>query len=92
MQKDFERNEIKKEEWLEKRLFTINYETRTSSSDWLFEISRAYVADNCNSNKAESSRLKDRNSDYYHLLKPLKRLWKYLPIGRIELDICFHQC
>ena len=73
MQKDFERNEIKKEEWLEKRLFTINYETRTSSSDWLFEITRAYVADNCNSNKDESSRLKDRNSDYYHFIEAFEK-------------------
>jgi uncharacterized protein with ParB-like and HNH nuclease domain len=46
MQKDFVRNDIKKEDWLEKKLFTINYETRTSSSDWLFEITKASLLSN----------------------------------------------
>lgn len=73
MQKDFVRNDIKKEDWLEKKLFTINYETRTSSSDWLFEITKAYIADNHNKNQDESSKLKDKNSDYYHFIEAFKK-------------------
>lgn len=93
MQKDFKRNDIKKAEWLEEKLFAINYETRTSSSEWLFEITQAYIADNCNQKDVElSTRLKDKNSDYYHLLKLSRRPWKSSVVGEMKLDLAFHQC
>ncbi len=57
-----------KEFWLEQNLYSINYETRISSSKWLFEITQAYIADIINGNKTESSNLKNNNSDYYHFV------------------------
>lgn len=58
----------KKEYWLERNLYSINYETRISSSEWLFEITKAYMADISNGNKVESSNLKNNNSDYCHFV------------------------
>lgn len=55
-------------DWVEEKLFTINYETRASSSKWLFEITKAYIADTYNGNTVESTKLKDKNSDYYHFI------------------------
>lgn len=57
-----------KEFWLEQNLYSINYETRISSSKWLFEITQAYIADIINGNKTESSNIKNNNSDYYHFV------------------------
>ncbi|MCQ2286773.1 MAG: DUF262 domain-containing protein [Bacteroidales bacterium] len=68
MQKDYRRNDIQQNEWLEKNLYTINYETRKPSSNWLYEITKAYIADTYNGNTNESDNLKDSNSDYYHFI------------------------
>jgi len=58
---------------LENNLFTINYETRTLSTEWLSEITHAYIADTCNGNKNESSKLKDKNSDYFHFVDAFEK-------------------
>lgn len=58
---------------LEKNLFTINYETRKSSTEWLSKITHAYIVDACNGNDNESSELKDTNSDYYHFVDAFKK-------------------
>lgn len=73
LKKDYQRsdvpNDIQKEDWLEENLYTINYETRKSSREWLYDITYAYVADNFNENWVESSKLEGENSDYYHFVK-----------------------
>ena len=68
LQKDYRRNETQPEDWLEQDLYSINYETRTSSNEWLFEVTLAYIADTCNGNEIESTKLKDKNSDYFHFV------------------------
>lgn len=90
MQKDFKRNDIKKTEWLEEKLFAINYETRTSSSEWLFEITQAYIADNCNQKDVElSTRLKDKNSDYYHFIEAFEKAMEIFRSWGDEIRSCF---
>lgn len=65
---------LKNEEyWLENNLYTINYETRESNSNWLFEITFAYISDKINGNKNKTSDLQDRNSDYYHFVDAFEK-------------------
>lgn len=65
---------LKNEEyWLENNLYTINYETRESKSNWLFEITFAYISDKINGNKNKTSDLQDRNSDYYHFVDAFEK-------------------
>lgn len=60
-------------EWLENNLYSIKYETRKPSKEWLIEITKAYITDICNSNKEDSEKLKDQNSDYYHFVETFDR-------------------
>lgn len=49
-------------------VYSIEYEHRPDSNMWLEEITRAYFLDIINGNTQELDRLKNRNSDYYHLV------------------------
>ena len=64
----FEYNDLKKDNSVE-NLFEIKYETRESSDKWLFEITEAYINDICKGNTDKSTKLKNRNSDYYHFIE-----------------------
>lgn len=55
-----------------KDLYTIKYETRKESNDWLKEITQAYIIDNFSSDSTNSEKLKDKNADYYHFVDAFK--------------------
>lgn len=56
-------------DWLENNLYSIQYETRKSSTEWLFEITKAYINDTIYRNQEHLKELKDQNSDYYHFVE-----------------------
>lgn len=51
-----------------KSLYSIKYETRAESNDWLTDITAAYFEDLENHNFAASDHLKEKNPDYYHFV------------------------
>ena len=51
-----------------KSLYSIKYETRVDSSDWLAGITAAYFEDLKNHDSAASDRLREKNPDYYHFI------------------------
>lgn len=57
---------------LQKDLYSIKYETRKESNDWLTEITKAYILDEFNSVSTNSDSLKDKNPDYYHFVDAFK--------------------
>ena len=48
---------------IDRSLYSVKYETRTESSEWLKEITNAFLKDE---NGAELQEMKNKNSDYYH--------------------------
>ena len=53
-------------------LFTVEYETRNKSSEWLSEITNAYLNDDNSDNSEELEKLGKENSDYYHFVEAFK--------------------
>ena len=47
-------------------LYLVKYETREESSEWLKNITKAFLKDD---NRAELGSLKNKNSDYYHFVE-----------------------
>lgn len=70
--RDFEelvKHDLDRDEWIDPYRFTIKYATRTSSEQWLKEITIAYFTDRQNDNNKECEKLMKKNSDYYHFVK-----------------------
>ena len=51
--------------------FSIKYETRKDSEEWLVDITKAYFVDEMNGNEEEKDKLKNQNSDYHHFINAL---------------------
>ena len=51
---------------IDQELYLVQYETRTESSTWLIEITKAFLKDD---NRTELEYLKNKNSDYYHFVE-----------------------
>jgi hypothetical protein len=51
---------------IDQDLYSVQYETRTESSIWLIEITKAFLKDD---DRTELEYLKNRNSDYYHFVE-----------------------
>lgn len=66
--KEFKRDDLDHDDCKREDSYTIQYATRASSDDWLYKITKAYLADTVNDNSIESNKLRDINSDYYHFI------------------------
>ena len=51
--------------------FSIKYETRNDSGEWLVDITKAFLIDEKNGNDNEKDKLKNQNSDYHHFINAL---------------------
>lgn len=68
--KDYKRGDFEPWSSIIEEKYEIRYETRKPSDKWLFEITKAFIADTLNNNSsAESDRLRNENSDYYHFIE-----------------------
>ena len=66
--KDYKNSDFTSDSVFDKK-YKIQYETRKPSDNWLFEITKAYIADKCNGNSNESDKLRNENSDHYHFIE-----------------------
>lgn len=73
LKKDYERDELNPTDTIINVKYEILYETRKSSDEWLYEITKAYLSNSCTGNTNESDKLKNRNSDYYHFIEAYKK-------------------